>query len=303
MTKPILCLEIADANINLLEYRHERGQLIIEKAARIATPKKAVVDGMMTDTQKLVKAIKAEIKANKYRAKNMIVVIKSSEIIIRDILMPVMAKRDLDTILSFQYQDYLLGDLSDYQTTHRLMEKILEDNVTKQKVRIVAAPNKIISPLIAIANELKKKVRVINIASEAVVNIFSKHNGITVIEEDEILVIDVDQVSAVVTVVSKGLGKLSKYISFGSDCLSELVAEIKRFLQFYSLHYEGHKVEKIYMIGEEAYSARVSEAITKGLKLPCQSGLQLALGQVQCCQRFQEESAYYAKVLGMVNEF
>ena len=314
MEKPIIGLEIGHSNIKLLECRYKYGQLIIEKAHKIPTPEGAISNGIIHDVQQIYEVIKKEIKNNKYRSKDIVAIIKSSEIITRDIHMPVMPKKDMDIILPLQYQDYLLVELSQYQVTYKVVGEVMGIDQMQQEVLIVAAPNKIIFPLLEVASKLKMRVKSINIASDAVTNIFFKHNGITIIEEEEIMVVDVGGKSTTVTIVSEGVGVLNKEILIGMDSVdplsicelgleNTLVFEIKRFLKFYFSRSKKNAIEKIYIIGGGAYLNSINQYMTSMLNIPCVSGIELDSNLVKFSQDFEDESAYFANLLGIINEF
>lgn len=303
MVKYILGVEIECSNIKILECRRKGEQLIIEKAHKIPAPIGSVSNGMIKDVQQVYEAIDKVMKTNKYRSKNMIFLIKSTEIITREIYMPVMPKRDLDSILSLQYKDYLLVDLSKYQVAYKVIQEVKKDAVYQLELLIVAAPNTIIFPLLEVANKLKIKVIGINTASDALTRLFSRHNRVTTIQEDDVMVLDMNEKATTITIVSGGVGALGKDISFGTDSLNELATEIKKILQFYFSNRQKAAIEKIYIVGAGAYCNHIKEKMTHLFDIPCVSGAELKGGQVSFKEEFQEESAYFANLLGAVNNF
>jgi len=352
MAKYILGLEIGHSNIKMLECRQKNGELIIEKAQIIPTPKGAILDGIINDVQQIYDVIDKEIKNKRYRSKNVVMVIKSSEIITRDIMKPAMPKKDMDAILSLEYQEHLLVEVSQYQVTYKVLKEVVEGNQEKQEIQIVAAPNTIISPLLEVADKLKMRVRAINIASDAITNIFSIDSEMIVTNEDDIMVIDLGGKATTVTIVSKGVGVLNRDIPFGLDSINELlakefgssdpdiiekfkiqyagiydeddeisiygqhistilkpmiqyqlIADIRRLLQFHFSRNKSNKIEKIYIIGGGAYLKNIDKYMSQLLEIPCVLGVELNLNKVKPPIEFQEEGAYFTNVLGLVSDF
>ncbi|HHX62085.1 MAG TPA: type IV pilus assembly protein PilM [Epulopiscium sp.] len=225
MAQYILGLEIGNANIKLLECRKQGMQLMIEKSRIIPTPEGIVCDGIIMDSESIYNIINEEIKKGKYKSKDIVAVIKSSEIITRDIRMDEMPKKDMEAILALQYQEHLLVDIEAYQVTYKVVQKAQETQVEgqEQELLIVAAPNKIIYPLLDVATRLKMRMRSINIASDAITHLFLKESPITAINEHEIMVIDIGGTSTTVTIVSDGIGVLNRDIPFGLDAINPLM--------------------------------------------------------------------------------
>lgn len=219
----ILGLEIGNSNIKLLECRRKGDKLIIEKANMIKTPAEAISDGIVLDIYKVSNLIAHEIKRHNYRAKNLAVVIKSSQIITRDIRMDKMSPKDTKDILEFQYHEYLLVDISEYQVTYKIVGEVDQEGSVQQEVLIVAAPNKLLNPLIKIADQLKMKVKLININSDAVSNLFHKDSILIDMTEREAMVVDIGGSSTTVTIISGGVGVLSKDVQFGLKELDKMI--------------------------------------------------------------------------------
>lgn len=224
MAKRILGLEIGNSNIKLLECVQKKGgRLIIEKAERVPTPEGAISDGIIHDVEKVYEAIYTELKNNRYKAKNIMAIIKSSEIITRDIRMDAMPKKDMDVILKLQYQEYLLVDISQYQVTYKVVRELLDTEQKQQELLIVAAPNTVIFPLLELADKLKMRMRSINIASDAITNLFSNDNQITYPRDQDIMIIDIGGESTTATIISEGVGVLNRDIPFGMDAINSLM--------------------------------------------------------------------------------
>lgn len=353
ITKPkrVIGLEIGNSNIKLLECTKKDNQLIIENTQIITTPSESVEDGIIVDSQRVYEAIVEELESKKYKAKNMVVVIKSSQIITRDIRVMAMPKRDLDVLLEIQYPEYLMVDISQYQITYKVIRQIDDGENKEQEILIVAAPNTMINPLLEVTKKLKVRVRAINIASDSVANIFSKKREIADGENNEVMVVDIGGKSTTVTIVVGGVAVLNRDIPFGLDTINplimreikqdnpekieefkeqyagiykenelgehiqyissiikpmleyQLVSELKRFLQFHYSRNKNRSINKAYIIGGGAYLKNIEQYMTQALGIRCISGIGFDREYVEFGKEFEEKSAYFANILGLVSEF
>jgi len=265
MAKHILGLEIGHTNIKLLECKKKRGELTIEKAQIIPTPADSISDGIINDVQKIYDIINIAIKKKKYQYKNIVMVIKSSEIITRDIVIDAMPKKDMDVVMSLKYEDHLLVDISQYQVTYKGLKEIVNGNQDQQVIQIVAAPNTIIYPLLEIANKLKMRVRAINIASDAITNIFSIQSDMAITNNEEaIMIIDIGGKSTTVSIISQGVGILNRNISFGLDLVNTLLE--KEFGLSDPKIIEEFKVKYAGIYDEDAEPGVYAQQISSALK-------------------------------------
>lgn len=221
MAKYILGLEVGNTNIKLLECRRQGPQLVIEKSQILPTKKGVVQNGMILEIEEVYKDICQTVKKGKYKSKEILAVITSSEIITRDIKIDAMPKKDMEAILALQYQEHLLVNIEAYQVTYKVGKKIMHES-PEQEVLIVAVPNKIIFPLIDLAKRLKMRMRAINIASDAIASLFSQANLVVGVVE-EMMIIDIGGESTTITIVSNGVGVLSRDIDFGMDSINPVI--------------------------------------------------------------------------------
>lgn len=242
MAKRILGLEIGDSNIKLLEGRQKSDRFFVEKSRIIQTPPDTISDGVIWDTDTIYQVLKQEIESEKYKSKEIVIVIKNSGIITRDVRMDKMPPKDLKDILELQYHEYLLVDISEYQVTYKVVGEVTTGDSVEQEILIVAAPNKILNPLIEIADKLKLKIKSINIGSDAVANLFREDSFALDMKEESAMVIDIGGTSTTITIISGDVSVLSKNTRFGLQELNSVISnhfgskqigDIERFKEKY----------------------------------------------------------------------
>ena len=264
MAKHILGLDIGNSNIKLLECKLKGNRYFVEKSKIIMTPDETISDGVIWDTNKIYQLLDKEFKERKYKSKDLAIVIESNEIITRNIRMDKMPAKDMKAILELQYHEYLLVDISQYQVTHKVVGEITTPDGIEQEILIVAAPNKLLDPLIEIADKLRMKLKSINISSDSVANLFHEDSFLLDMQEESAMVIDIGGASTIVTVISEGVGVLNKNIRFGLRELDQLIynqygskqiGDIERFKEKYGGIYE-----------EDPYGEGYSQFISSSIK-------------------------------------
>lgn len=223
MAKRILGLEIGNSNIKLLECRQKGGKIFVEKSNIIRTPRESITNGIIWDFNEIYKVLNKEIKEQKYKSEELAIVIKSTDIITRYIRMDKMPPKDMKAILELQYHEYLLVDISEYQVAYKVVGEITDGDSVEQEILIVGAPDKLINPLIEIGEKLKMRIKTINIGSDAISNLFKEDGFIMDMKEESAMVVDIGAISTTVTIISDGVGVLSKDIRMG---LQELDSKI-----------------------------------------------------------------------------
>lgn len=313
----MLGLEIGSANIKLLECTIKGKNYIVENSKIMEIPIDTISDGIIKDVKGLTAVLKKEIKEKKYKSKNLGILIESSKIITRDIRIDKMPFKDLKAILEIQYPEYLLIDISTYQVTFKVLREVETSEGIEEEVLIVAAPNKLINPLIEIADNLRLRIKSINIVSDAVANLFREDSFTMDMKEKSALVIDIGAISTTATIISGGVGVLNKNIKFGlkglaqkipkyfesSQVENELALEIGQLLQFHFSRGQYEAIEKIYLVGGGADLENIAEYMSNLFGIPCAIGVTLDITQIETNEEVESKSHYFANLLGLINEF
>ena len=299
MGKYVLGLEIGDTTIKLVECKKHKGQVIITKTRTIWPSDGAICDGVICHIDQVCQEIQREIQQNNYRAKHIVAVIKSSQIITRNIKMDLMPTQDLEAILALQYQEHLHVNIDHYQVRYKKIERIWEGPRQDQDLLIMGVPNAIIDPLIQLARQLKMKVKSINIASDAIANLF--------IKEENTIVIDIGSSMTDLTMIAAGYGILNRTIPYGSKSadplfIGRLESEVERLMQYYKSKNCDSQIETLHIIGKASGCDYLVEELTSRLGLLCKLGIELNGARLQRTEEIEDQNQCLVNVLGQLGQ-
>ncbi len=214
----VLSIEPGSKNIKIIEGRHNRNNVFIEKAIMIPTPKDSINDGKIIDRDKIRDILQKTIKENKIKSKKVIFTTKSTSIISREIEMPFAKQEELESMVKFEIQQYLPIMLDDYIVEFKILDEFKEDNQKKLRLLVVVMPKGIAEEYIKLVRELKLKPLALDVNSNSVSKLFNKNlkiNNENYSFDKTVSIIDFGHEYLNVNVVSEGNSLFSRIIQQG----------------------------------------------------------------------------------------
>ena len=116
------------------------------------TPEKAVEDGYIRDRDRFLAALKEELAAHKITETNVIFIINSTKVIVREVSIPFVKDKQLPAIVETQAPEYFPMDISSYTITYRKMDESTDENGKKMlKLLLIAVPDNVLSNYMSLA--------------------------------------------------------------------------------------------------------------------------------------------------------
>lgn len=116
------------------------------------TPDKAVEDGYVRDRDRFLTALKEELAAHKITETDVIFIINSTKVIVREVSIPFVKDKQLPAIVDTQAPEYFPMDISSYTITYRKMDETTDENGKKMlKLLLIAVPDNILSNYLSLA--------------------------------------------------------------------------------------------------------------------------------------------------------
>lgn len=289
MATSLMGIEIGNTNIKIIEVVKHSTTLIVKRFSLLKTPSDCINNGMISNSDPIKKVIAKELKAKKYKTKKVVVVIQSSNIIIRNVMMEKQPEKIIEQLIEIKTEDFLPIERAQYQIDFKIIEEVEEEGVIKNRLMLVAAPNAVVLPVASLMKSLKLIPVSITIPSEALQSVFHLQTGMLYEAGDNILVLDFGGKSTTVTIIVGGEVCLTRLIEFSVENLSEkldeeqddyfaevimpqieynIVSELERILQFYYSSYGNNRIKKIYLIGGGANIKGIREYIRDALNIP-----------------------------------
>lgn len=332
MATSLLGIEIGNTNIKIIEAVKHGTTLMVKRFSLLQTPSDCINNGVISNSNAIKKVIAKELRAKKYKAKKVVVVIQSSNIIIRNVMMEKQLEKMIEQLIEIKTEDFLPIERAQYQIDFKIIEEVEEEGVIKNKLMLVAAPNVVVLPVASLMKSLRLIPVSITIPSEALQSIFNSQTGMIYETGDSILVLDFGGKSTTVTIIAGGEVCLTRLIEFSVENLSEkldeaqismfksdeeqdeyfaevimpqieynIVSELERILQFYYSSYGNNSIKKIYLIGGGANIKGIREYIRDALNIPTE--------KVSCFESIQEVpnigfedyTRFFVNSLGAIN--
>ena len=287
-------IEIGSHTIKLIEVIKGEVTLNVQKVSLLETPKGCVKNGILEQIEPIKTLILSEIQRKKYRAKHVVMVVQSKEIIIRNAIMEAYPDEVIRQLLSTQTECYLPIKAKAYQMDYKVI-KTLPDH--KNELLLVAVPKKMIASVIELVEGMKKIPLLITTPSEAVGFVFSESRRMVYEAVGNILVLDIGGEGTMATIVTKSGTLLTRIFDFSiariQRVLEEvqmiegitldeeglkniiqpqvqqyMIPELERILQFYYSSFENRPIKKIYLIGGGATIKGLKEYIYEAFDIP-----------------------------------
>lgn len=314
-------IEIGSSNIKMIETVKKGNTQIVKKFSLLPTPKDCINNGVISHIEPVQKVIEEELKYKKYKAKKVVCIIQSSDIIVRNIKMEKYPKKVIRQLLEIKTADFLPIEQEHYQIDFKVLEEVEEGGILKNELLLVAAPNTVVLPVASLMKHLKLTPILISIPSESLENIFSSKTPMIAEVLDNIMVLDIGEKSITVTIIIDGKACLTRILKYGVENLSKeshrdteyfensiklqieyhIVAEIERILQFYDSSYGDRMIKKIYLTGGGADIKCMRGYIRDALNIPTEKLSHLDTVIESPDIEFESHTRFFVNLLGAIN--
>lgn len=238
-----LALDFGRANIKMVYGNFKGGNLKIYKMARFSTPINAYKEGKLSN-QGILRAeltkrinqlnIKGSIKA--------IVTMDSPDIITREVELPYAKDIDLNTMVSFELQEYLPINIEEYVIQAKIIERFESESIEKIRVSAALMPKEMVQEMYDFINSLGIEPYILDIHSNAIskfISAVSSAGNAKEIEHKTIAVIDIGVENTNIIIIENKIVKLNKLVDIGSSSLNEMITNT------FGIDYEQAEEKKI----------------------------------------------------------
>ncbi|MFY9214682.1 MAG: pilus assembly protein PilM [Tissierellaceae bacterium] len=224
-----ISIDIGARDIWLAEGKATRKNITLTKTARVAIPKDVYFDGKILDIHLLGQAIRDTLKENKIRSSRARLVINSSMIITREIVLPKVSDEEIASILQYQIRDYIPIDPDDYLFQYLNLGIVYEDGIERLNLLLIAVPRIIVESHYKLLDNVGIKPEVMDFQGNAIsklLNHFDLLNESLPTKDKTVAAISLDYDNTKINIISNGGLKVSRVVSLGlSNLLDDLQEE------------------------------------------------------------------------------
>src|SRR5665647_2685921 len=145
LTGKVLSLDIGNRNMHLVQGRTRGNTADLEICQQVPTPEGAIKDGVIADASALRDALRSLVKSSRTTADRAIISIKSTNIINREITVPMVKPEELQQLVIFEMEQYVPNISNDYAMGFVISEKTNAGGGEQYKLRVSAAPRTMVS--------------------------------------------------------------------------------------------------------------------------------------------------------------
>ncbi len=307
MAKKILNIEVGERLTKVVVSQGKGKAASFSKSFQFKTPNGTVVDGQIMQPELFAQEFIAQLTSNGCAdVKSAVFALTSSKIVSREVVLPPVKENKLKALVMTNAPDYFPVDLSAYQVSYDLLEKVTGEN-PGNRVLITAVPKNIIMSYDKFITVTKLAVEGFDHSANSQYQIFKKlpQDGIT-------MFVSISSRQTLATFMKEGVLLLQRTFPFGADeiittamqaanidedrfiealdlcankewvdmhlpldqrdsIFSRLVGGIARSADFFKSAYKGATVEHVVLLDTCANIAGLKEAVGEAVNVDVKS--------------------------------
>lgn len=164
---PSIIFEIGTSNLKIAETYLDNSKIVLENYSIIHLDKDNYSGINKINIDTIIDIIKTEIVSKHYKAKTFRGVVSGEGIISRDILIPKIFQKDLDTMVHEQANQYFPVDLSVYGIDYKVLAEVEGVGDLKFDIYVVAVLQKLIDNYVEVSQKCGIPIEVIDVDANA----------------------------------------------------------------------------------------------------------------------------------------
>lgn len=218
----VLSIEISNSVIRMCQMDYKKTNPRVYRHAMVDTPQGAYMDGRVLKPELLKDVIVFALKENKmYNTKDVVFTISSSKIITREVMLPAIKEKLIPNMIKANLNEYFPIDLSAYEVSHLVLEKIEEgSDAGKYKVLILAAEKHMVNSYDQLATSCGLRLVSLDYAGNSIFQAIKNED-----ESSRVMILKIEEKSTTVTIVNHKNLMLQRAINYG---INEVIDEITK---------------------------------------------------------------------------
>ena len=168
MLKPVVSFDFGSESIKVVEGRYIREQLQVTNCFSVTTPQGEIEDGRIVNVSLLVTALSKALNDHGVKAKDAIGCLNSTQIINRELLIPVVAPDEMETVVRYEIQQFLPINLSDYLIQYVILGEVEVMGEKRLKLNVITFPEKMARSYYDLLKELGFKPYALDVSYNAI---------------------------------------------------------------------------------------------------------------------------------------
>ena len=214
----VLSIDIGTYDTKMVLGKQQNKIIHVEDAWMIKTPENAFYNGQIVEIERLQNEISRSLMKRNIKTKKVICTVESTSIITREITLPITKSQEMQSMVQYEMEQYLPIMLSEYVVEYKILEELIEDNIKKARVLVVALPKSIAEKYFNLVRDIDLQPVALDIHSNAVAKLFSSVlyvNNENSSLDKTVAIIDLGHNNINVSIITKGVAQFNRLITFG----------------------------------------------------------------------------------------
>ncbi|MDE6566649.1 MAG: pilus assembly protein PilM [Lachnospiraceae bacterium] len=220
MAKKVLSVEVGQQVTKAVVVDYLRKNPHVYNAFSFDTPPGAMEDGYLKNKDAIAQMLKAQIRENGVKEKDVVFSIASSKIASREIVVPYVPENKIDGLINATAQDYFPVNMEEYTLAYNVLDIVKEGDKKSLKLLLLAAPDTLIQNYYGLADSLGMHVESIDYYGNGSMQVLQKHIG-----SGYCVSVQISSLNTMVSVLRESQQIMQRTIPYGVNTIIDTMME------------------------------------------------------------------------------
>lgn len=222
--KRVLSVELGVQTSRICELEISGKKQTVINSCTFDTPEGAVEDGYIRNKDILAISMKSAMQKYGMNAKSVVFSITSSKIANREVNMPKMPDNKIQAFVQTNAKEYFPIEVENYVITYKKLEEVKEEDTSKYRILVLAAPNDLIETYYEMSKVLQVDIIAIDYSGNSSYQILKKQNM-----RDVNVFIQLNENNTLINILNNGTLILQRTVPYGVSAIVDAAINCGEF--------------------------------------------------------------------------
>ena len=240
----VLSLDFGSDRIKGVVGKYSNKGINVDKSFMLSLPEGLYQDGEITDIDQLTYLLRNILSENGIGQLETYGVINSTAIILREVSLPTVSNEEIDSIISYQLDEYIPINPEDYVVKYLSLGKLQKDGVDYSQILLMGIPRAMIQAHLTLLKGADLKPTVLDYHGNAIAKLITEGGSINQGYPDAstFACVDLGYDFTQLSIIQDGKVKVARAIEFGSK---DILDEIKNRMPFVGESEISDKIKRL----------------------------------------------------------
>ncbi len=223
----MVSIDIGTYYIKIVSGKGNKNGVSIDTMNMVETSPGSYSDGQIIDINKMKDSIEEVLKREKIKAKSAICTLESTSVIMRELEVPVIKKKEMMEMIKLEVQQYLPVDLKEYIIQYKKIKEFDDNGNKKARILTVAMPKIIVNNYNQLLKMLRLKPMALDINSNALDKLFDEKTIINEsfnFENKTVALMDIGYSYIHIVILHNGVFQFNRLLNLGAKDIDSNIA-------------------------------------------------------------------------------